>query len=320
MCDIICEYFNGYISEKGEEAKLSFTPRMYIDAAEKRDQERHEWEREDRENRAVETRSYPKTNGVATAVKSADEKELILKQYQKNIGDLSESLEKPIKEWVEDLQELVLSELESQKSLTGLFNLSEWGRKLREKVSPLLAKYIVRRVEEVQAEIGDEPLPYPQESQSALEDSLSKIAEPAKTIDKELDKIIKEEIRRDPENAFANIKERVNGKFTEHYSESKVKLIAKQSAKVAENSLKRKVAKRKGWKLQWVSNTFRDGGNFREDHAKLDGKKVEADEPFEIETVDEEGNTTTIKTDYPNEPSQPASQAIGCECTIKASR
>ena len=322
--NVFAQYMSEWIRsvDRDRSITLDFVRPKYMDFTDEMTMARFEWDKEDRENAPTQTNLslYPKPNGVRTAVKSATDEEL-LKAYEVRVKSLTDDLEKPIKEWVKELQEVIINNVDDNfKSLSGLFSLDLWGKKLRERVSPILAIFIVKRVQEIQAELGDEPQRLPTLEQESLSESLSKITEPAKTIDKEMLKIIKEEVNKDPRNALANIKERINNKFTEHYSESKVKIIAEQSAKVAENGSKSKVYRKKGWKLQWIANTFVDGGNFREDHADLHRQIVSSEEKFIIKSVGENGDTSVIATSYPSEPSQPASQAIGCKCTIRAVR
>jgi uncharacterized protein with gpF-like domain len=309
MCDIICEYFNGYISEKGEEAKLSFTPRMYIDAAEKREQERHEWEREDRENRAVETRSYPKINGKATAVKSADELAIFWRTKEAERKSYSDDLKKPLKKFLNELEKEILSNTDNvksfnQKNLSGLFDLDFWFKRIAELTSPTIANIVIDTIDNIDGSGGED---YTRDEEVVVEETIENMETPVATIDKELKAEIEAVLRESPENVRARLDKVVKDRFDTVYTKSRLDTIADTTSHNVQQSTTRKVHKRKGWKSQWL--TERDD-KVRPSHEELDGTIIESDGAFDV------NGALAL---YPGNTGE-ASEDINCRCVLKAVR
>lgn len=327
LANTFCEYMSEWIRsvDRRRDIKLTFTPPIYQDAEDVRESQRFEWEAEDRERML----SNP-TENVERSIKKKSTENIDDWWQRKNsfLDEGIKELEKPLKIWFDELEDVILDRVdETLKNADHLTETKILGalfdriyKRLVELASPVLSKFVISVISNID-EIADEPTVYSNEAEASVRESLELMKKPVETIDKEIDRLIKETILESPDDLKARIKEKIKGKFSDVYTESRIDLIATQSATVAKNSATRKVYQKRGWKMQWVSQRDK---RVRPSHKKLDGTIIEPDGVFQIEgvTVNDDGTEDTVTHNglYPGDPDLPPEESMRCRCDIKAVR
>lgn len=315
ICDILCEYINGYLESKGETAKLTFEPRKYVDAKDEMEYERFLWEKEDRENgvnqsETPQERTYPKPIGVKSLTPDYD---MIWRQKDADLNRYAKSMKDDLTEYMEDLGKECLKNVDNvaSKNLSGLFDIRVWVERLRGLVSPHVANIITETIDSIEIANGV----YTDSEAIVLEQALDNMSVPVETIDKELNEVIKNTIRNNPDDVKEALREAIGNKFTDKYTKSRVDMIADNTAHTVQQHTTNEVIKEEGFGKLWLS--MRDN-KVRDAHDDLDtGEPIPGTEVF-VFTYKEGDNEKEARADYPSEPSLPASQSINCRCQIIA--